>query len=156
MMRDERAGIAVLEELARLPLPEGVSLRETGTDGYGLVNDLEDTDAAVIVDCANMGQPPGAVLAFSPEQAESTLRDRRISLHSIDLLAVIRLARQLGVKAAIRIVGVQPQVVDFGEDLSPAVAAAIPRAVQVVLAEVAALLRDPERATTCSIPPPAL
>ncbi len=36
MMGDERAGIAVLEALAQTPLPPGVALRETGTDGYGL------------------------------------------------------------------------------------------------------------------------
>ena len=140
MMRDERVGIAVLDELARRPLPHGVRLRETGTDGYGLVTDLDDTDAAIIVDCAQMGKEPGTVLVFSPEEAESTMLDHRVSLHSIDLLGVVRLAQQLGARASIRIVGIEPEVVDFGDELSGTVAAAVPRAVALVEREVAAAL----------------
>jgi hydrogenase maturation protease len=137
LMRDERAGIAVLEALARRPLPEGVELRETGTDGYGLATDLEDADAAIVVDCAEMGKAPGTVAVFSPGEVESTLLDRRMSLHSINLLAVIQLAQQLGCRARIRIVGIQPQVVAFGEELSESVAAAVPRAVATVEREIA-------------------
>jgi hydrogenase maturation protease len=142
MMRDERAGIAVLEELARRPLPQGVRLCETGTDGYGLATDLEETDVAVVVDCAAMGREPGAVVAFSPEEAESTFQDRRLSLHSLDVLSVIQLARQLGCKAEVRIVGIQPATVEVGDELSEAVAAAIPRAVALVEREIAAALRN--------------
>lgn len=140
MMRDERAGIAVLEELARRTLPEGVWLRETGTDGYGLVNDLNEADVAIIVDCADMGKPPGTVLAFSPQEVESTVRDHRMSLHSINLLGVVQLAQQLGCGARIRIVGIQPEAVEFGDELSAPVAAAVPRAVALVEREVAAAL----------------
>jgi len=140
-MRDERAGIAVLEALARRPLPEGVELRETGTDGYGLATDLEDADAAIIVDCADMGRKPGTVAIFSPDEVESTLLDRRMSLHSIDLLAVVKLAQQLGCRARVRIVGIQPQAVDFGEELSAPVAAAVPRAAEIVEREIAAMLK---------------
>ena len=136
MMRDERAGIAVLEELERRPLPEGVALRETGTDGYGLVNDLEDTDVAIVVDCADMGREAGTVHVFSPEEVESTIQDRRMSLHSINLLGVVQLARRLGLPAKIRIVGIQPKAVEMGEDLSPEVAAALPRAVEAVDREI--------------------
>ena len=136
MMCDERVGIAILEELARKPLPPGVALRETGTDGYGLVNDLEDTDAAIIVDCADMGKAPGTVLAFSPEEVESTLEDRRITVHSINLLGVVQLAQQLGCSASIRIVGIQPERVEMGEELSDIVAAAVPGAVELVEREI--------------------
>jgi hydrogenase maturation protease len=136
MMRDERAGIAVLEALERRGVPEGVALRETGTDGYGLVNDLEDTDLAIIVDCADMGREPGAVVVFSPEEVESTIRDRRISLHSVNLLGVVQLAQTLGIRATIRIVGIQPKAIEMGEDLSPEVAAALPRALEAIDREV--------------------
>ncbi|HUT32522.1 MAG TPA: hydrogenase maturation protease [Planctomycetota bacterium] len=141
MMRDERAGVAVLEELARRVLPRDVRLRETGTDGYGLVNDFEDTDVAIIVDCAEMGREPGTVLVFSPDEVASTVLDRRMSLHSLDLLGVIQLAQQLGYETAIRVVGIQPAVVDFGEELSEAVAAAVPRAVALVERELAAAIQ---------------
>lgn len=135
-MRDERAGIAVLEELARRPLPEGVSLRETGTDGYGLLADLEEADLAIIVDCARMGKEPGTVLAFAPDEVENLGWDSRMSLHSVDLLGVVMLARQLGYETAIRIIGIEPQSVAAGDELSPPVAAAIPKAVELVLHEI--------------------
>ena len=136
-MRDERVGIAVLEALAGRELPEGVTLRETGTDGYGLVNDIEDAEVAIIVDCADMGQEPGTVRAFGPDEVESTVEDQRLSMHSINLLGVIQLAQQLGYAARIRIVGIQPQVVEMGEELSEPVAAAVPRAVELVEKEIA-------------------
>jgi hydrogenase maturation protease len=142
MMRDERIGIAVLDELARRDLPECVTLRETGTDGYGLINDLEDTDVAIIVDCAEMGRAPGTVVAFGPDEVESTVEDRRMSVHSINLLGVVQLAQTLGYAARIRIVGVQPQVVEFGDELSESVAAALPRAVELVEREIAAALAE--------------
>ena len=140
-MRDERVGIAVLGALAGRELPEGVTLRETGTDGYGLVNDLEDADVAIIVDCADMGQPPGTVRVFGPDEVESTVQDRRLSMHSVNLLGVIQLAQTLGHKATIRIVGIQPQVVEMGEELSGVVAAAVPQAVELVLREIAAAMQ---------------
>jgi len=138
VMRDERVGIAVLEALALRPLPPNLTLRETGTDGYGLVNDLEDADLAIIVDCADMGMAPGTVRVFGPDEVESTVHDRRLSMHSVNLLGVVQLAQTLGHKATIRIVGIQPQVVDMGEELSEVVAAAVPQAVALVEREIAA------------------
>ncbi len=142
MMGDERAGIAVLEELSRTTLPHNVTLRETGTDGYGLLTDLEDADLAIVVDCAKMGLEPGSVVVFGPEEVEDRLPDKTISLHSISLLRVIQLAQQLGYTTRIRIVGIEPARVEPSEELSEPVAQAVPRAVRCVLEEIRRALDD--------------
>ena len=102
----------------------------------------EDADVAIIVDCADMGKEPGTVVAFSPHEVESTVRDTRVSLHSINLLGVVELAQALGYTAKIRIIGIQPQAVDFGEDLTEAVEAAVRPAAGLVVREIAATLED--------------
>ena len=142
MMGDERAGIAVLEELSRTTLPHNVTLRETGTDGYGLLTDLEDADLAIVVDCAKMGLEPGSVVVFGPEEVEDRLPDKTISLHSISLLRVIQLAQQLGYTTRIRIVGIEPARVEPSDELSEPVAQAVPRAVRCVLEEIRRALDD--------------
>lgn len=136
MMSDERVGVAITEELARHPLPDNVTVREVGTDGYGLLSDLADADVAIVVDCARMGLEPGSVVVFGPEEVEDRLPDRRISLHSISLLGVVRLAERLGYGASIRIVAVEPQSVEPGEELSEPVAAAVPRALALIGEEI--------------------
>ena len=142
MMGDERAGIAVLEELSHTTLPHNVTLRETGTDGYGLLTDLEDADLAIVVDCAKMGLEPGSVVVFGPEEVEDRLPDKTISLHSISLLRVIQLAQQLGYTTRIRIVGIEPARVEPSDELSEPVAQAVPRAVRCVLEEIRRALDD--------------
>jgi len=143
MMGDERAGIAVLEKLSHADLPDCVALRETGTDGYGLLTDIEDADVAIVVDCAKMGLEPGSVVVFGPEEVEDRLPDHTVSLHSISLLRVIQLAQQLGYTTRIRIVGIEPARVEPSDELTEPVTRAIPRAVECVLDEIRRALENP-------------
>ncbi len=142
IMSDEGVGIAVLERLARADLSDAVTLRETGTDGYSLLCDLEEADVAIIVDCAKMGRQPGTVVVFDPQEVQDVDAARRISLHSVSLLRLVRVARQLGYRGAIRIVGIEPQSIQPGEALSEAVARAVPVAVAKVKEEIERALRN--------------
>ena len=57
-------------------------------------------------------------------------------------MPMIELARQLGgLPPIVRFVGIQPERFDQGDRLSPAVEAAVPRAVRGVLDEIDALVR---------------
>ena len=134
---DDGAGLAVLEALRREGLPPAVELVHAADDS-ALVTLLATPAPVVLVD-AVLGGTPGEVIELGPEQLDA--RDvRPVSTHGLGVAQAIALARTLApdtVSPAIRIVGITiAPPARYLQALSPAVAAAIPRAVDRVRALV--------------------
>ena len=134
---DDGIGLAVVDALRARGVPPGVELVRASEDA-ALVSLLETAAPVVLVD-AVLGSPPGEILDLDP--AELALRDARgVSTHGIGVADAIALARALvpdGVTPSIRVVAVTIERPARHEArLSPAVAAALPRAVARVLALV--------------------
>lgn len=129
LLTDEGVGIHILQHLAAgLPLPEGVELLDGGTLSFTLAGPIEETEALIVVDAANLkGQPPGALKVFEGEAMDAFLmNNRKSTVHEVgltDLRAIAILAGHWPEKRAL--VAVQPQIVDWGESPTPSVAAAI-------------------------------
>lgn len=134
---DDGAGLAVLAELRRRGVPEGVELVHAAED-TALLTLLETPVPIVLVD-AVLGGEPGAVLDLTPEELDAG-GFRPVSTHGLGAPQAIALARALApaaVSATIRIVGItiaRPE--RYLQELSPAVAAAVPRAAERVRALV--------------------
>ena len=94
MMGDDGFGIAMVEELAREDLPDGVEVVDGGTGGLGLVSLIEEAERVLILDTADMGKPPGTVIEFAPDQVRNMASDRQVSLHQTDLLGTLGLMQQ--------------------------------------------------------------
>jgi hydrogenase maturation protease len=126
---DDGVGLAVLEELRRHGVPEGIELVHAPEDG-ALITLLETRAAVVLVD-AVLGREPGEVLELAPEELEARGL-RPVSTHGLGAAQAIALARTVApatVAPAIRIVGVTiAPPARYVQALSPAVAAAVPRA----------------------------
>ena len=74
---------------------------------------IEGRDRALFIDCAFMGQEPGSIRRFTPEEVRSTKVLAHQSLHEADLLRVIGLAEELGqCPPRVVIFGIEPEVVD--------------------------------------------
>jgi hydrogenase maturation protease len=136
---DDGVGLAVLERLRERGTPEGVELVRAPDDS-ALVTLLE-TPAAVVMLDAILGTPPGEVLELSPaELAHRTAR--ALSTHGMGVPEAVALARVLApdaVSPSIRVVAVTiEKPAHYAPQLSAAVAAAVPRAVERVLALVGA------------------
>lgn len=132
---DDGFGYAVAERLG--PLPAGAELVETGIGGVALVQELmTGFDGLIIVDAVDRGAPPGTVFAIEPDVAEAT---HVPDVHLANPERVLSLAKGLGcLPARVLIVGCQPADVEGLEQrLSPAVAAAVPVAVERVRATAA-------------------
>ncbi len=121
-LRDEGVGVRVVRALSeRGGLPEGVETLDLGTGGLTVLHALNGRRRAVIVDCAMMGEAPGAWRRFGPDEVQSRKVTMRYSLHEGDLMQTLELARKLGeCPADVRIIGIQPERVEPGEELSPA------------------------------------
>lgn len=134
---DDGVGAAVLARLAAAPPAASLRLADLGTDALALVEALRPDEACVIVDAARMGRAPGAVAAFRPDEARLLIRGDGLSVHGLGLAEAFALAGQLGrLPEDLLVVGVEPAGVTPGTGLSDAVAAAVPRVVEIIQAEV--------------------
>lgn len=144
---DDAFGVEVVRCLADRVLAERVKVIDYGIRGLDLAYALVDGwDAVILVDAAPRGSAPGTVYVIEPElQATSTAPPNpAIDGHQMDPLRVLHLAASMG--AALRnvfVVACEPSPLD-GSDvpagLSPAVEAALPRAVELVESLAAKLL----------------
>jgi hydrogenase maturation protease len=138
LMSDDGIGIHVLQALeARTDLPDGVELIDLGTGGLRIVHEAEGRQKLIFVDCAFMQEKPGTLRRFTPEEVK-TLRPRmRHSLHEGDLLHHLEMARTLGVcPDEVVILGIEPQSVEPGQTLTPALQDTLDGYVEQVLSEI--------------------
>ena len=133
LLRDDGAGRHVLEFLKHAQtLPHEVSFLDGGTLSFALAADIERCHALLVLDAARFGAPPGTVRCFQGEVMDRLLKRPGRSVHEVglaDLLDMSRLTNQLPRRRAL--VGIEPEIVDWGETLSKPVAAAVPAAAQM-------------------------
>jgi hydrogenase maturation protease len=131
LLTDEGIGIHVLQalepELSNWP---DVTLLDGGTLSFTLAGPIEDTDALIVVDAANIKTEPGGWTLLQGEEMDAFLMsNRKSTVHEVgltDLRVIAILAGHWPQKRAM--LAIQPDVVDWGEQPTPAVAAAIPAA----------------------------
>lgn len=128
------AGLAGVEREGDAPPWELVDL---GTDALALLEHLEPGRLNIVVDAARMGLEPGAVAVFAPDEVKVRILGDGLSLHGLGLAEAFGLAQRLGkMPAEVLVIGVEPAQVAVGEGLSDAVAAAVPRVIDIIQAEV--------------------
>lgn len=132
LMSDDGVGQRLLEALAgRVPALDDVEYVDAGTLGFMLLPRLEQSDALLALDAAQLGVAPGAVQVFEGEALDTFLCAPRCSAHELGLRDLLDAARLTGTLPARRaLVGVQPAELGWGMELSAAVAAALPAATE--------------------------
>jgi len=141
LLTDEGIGIHVLQaltpELANWP---DVTLLDGGTLSFTLAGPIEDADALIVVDAANIKKQPGEWTLLKGEEMDAFLMsNRKATVHEVgltDLRAIALLAGHWPEKRAM--LAIQPDVIDWGEQPTPAVAAAIPPACAAIVEQLQA------------------
>lgn len=137
---DDGFGVAVVEALELEQLPHGVQLMDAGIGGIHLVHELMDPfDLLVVIDAIDIGRAPGSVVTIRPDVRDvSTMsvlerRDELADMHYATPARAFMLALAMDVLPERHwLVGCQLGGDELGEELSPAVRAAIPAAVREV------------------------
>ena len=134
LLRDEGVGVHLARALAEAPgardLPDGTRVVEGGTLGLELLPLVDDARAVVFLDAINVGAPPGTITIIRGAALQQAF-GLHLSAHQIgaaDLLAVAQLSGALPERCAL--VGIQPERVDIGLELSAAVRAALAGAIE--------------------------
>jgi len=139
LMTDDGIGPAIIRELNRhYDLGDGVEALDVGLAGANLNFHLQGARAVILIDAMDMGRPPGEIIVRSGPDVETSPLSS--GSHSGGLSGTLRLMDLEGGRPeTIVLVAVQGHSFEFGEQLSTAVAAAVPRAVLTVVEEAARL-----------------
>ena len=125
---DDAVALHVARALREAPLP-GVTVTTSARAGLYLLDDMEGFDRVVVVDAVRTGgHPPGTVHSLPLEALHAPAGP---SPHAIGLPSALALARASGAPVPARVWLVLVEVEELetvGEGLTPAVAAAVPRA----------------------------
>ena len=137
LMRDEGIGIRLASELSvHLVDNPDVEVLDLGTGGLSVMHAIAGRKKIIFVDCAIMGQTPGTMLCFTPEQVRSKKVSMRYSLHEGDLLNTLELSQHLGeCPEEVVIFGIEPEQIADGEGLSDELQNNIQQYIQTILQE---------------------
>ncbi len=128
-------GVRVVEALGRREWPDDVELLDGATSGLDLVSLVAGRRKVVVVDAVSVDAPPGTVVRLEPDRLGPI--EVSVSAHDLGVREALAVARELGLAPAeVVILGVVPAEVDWGLELTPAVAAAVPRLLELAVAEV--------------------
>ena len=145
ILRDDRIGLRVIEELEGLSFDSDVTLQTSTLAGMNLLESLIGFDRAIIVDAIQTGGEPGSVYRLSPQ--DFIARHAFPHLHNIDFFQTLMLGRGLipDLPDDVVIIGVEVKdVSNFGEDLTPEIERSVPSAVGQILQ----ILKDGHRSTS--------
>lgn len=137
LLTDEGVGVRVIEALEQAyELPPEVEVIDGGTCGMEMLEQLEDLDGLVVVDCVRCGQPPATPVLLKGDDVpvffKTKLSPHQVSLS--DVLASLEFTDRA--PKSIAIVGMQPVSMALGMELSPAVAAKLPELLAMTLTEL--------------------
>jgi hydrogenase maturation protease len=140
LMRDDGVGVAVARDLiADGSLPDGIEVVCGETAGMGLVGFFRDCEAVVFVDAIDVGEEPGTIFRFGPDEAGVTAL-RSNNIHGMGVGYLLTCARLAGADPEVVCVAVQVRDVrPMPDELTQAVAAALPEVVELVRSEAVRL-----------------
>jgi hydrogenase maturation protease len=148
ILTDDGVGIQIVRRVASrvahsesaIPNPE-LSLAEASVGGLRLLDALAGYERVIMVDAIQTGDSqPGEVYRLHPNDLFASRHSG--SSHDLTLPAALILGRSVGMDLPrdenIDILAVEAEdVLTFGEECTPAVAAAIPQVVQMIVDEIA-------------------
>lgn len=137
---DDGFGVEAVQRLARRPLPPGAETADIGVRGVHLAYQLLDGyDSVVLIDATARGGVPGTVYRIDGAEADPADGDVLIDGHRMTPDAVLALLDTLSAGTGgsrpgrVVVIGCEPAALEEGIGLSPAVADAVDKAVDVVL-----------------------
>ncbi|MCS6993971.1 MAG: hydrogenase maturation protease [Anaerolineales bacterium] len=145
ILGDDGVGWKVAQQVERqlpsppTPLPQGeITVECLSLAGISLMEHMIGYERVILIDSLNTGRyPQGEVVTFRLDALEDLTYGHSASAHDLSLKRALELGRRMGASLPqdeeIQVVAIEAaHVYDFTEELTPPVAAAVPRAVAAV------------------------
>jgi hydrogenase maturation protease len=143
LLRDDGVGVHAVRALQKIALPGNVIVAEIGTAVLRALHLIEAAQKIIAIDAMHGGGAPGDIYVSRIEDIDTD--SAPLSLHQLSLVGAFRLLPD-GRRPEITVLGIEPETIDYGMDLTPSVAAAIPS----VVAHALNLVRDcPAHSAAC-------
>lgn len=137
LLSDDGVGMAVAEQVAGRIRSDDLTVLELNSGGIRLMEAMAGYRRAVVVDAIQSGAEPGTVQRFDPAGFVTT--KNTCSSHDTDFGTAFRTGQLLGIPLPEQVSfwGVEAlECAVFSERLSPAVAAAVPLAAELIVKEL--------------------
>ncbi|MHB1404801.1 MAG: HyaD/HybD family hydrogenase maturation endopeptidase [Desulfitobacteriaceae bacterium] len=132
LRRDEGVGLHVLELLKDV-VPPNVELLDGGTSGMSLLSFIENKKHLIILDAVDDGRAPGEVVEWRGEEVPKYCKGK-LSLHEMSFAEVLYWAHFTGnIPEEIVVVGIQPESLEWGTELSETAVQSLPQAIEKVV-----------------------
>ncbi|MBM7865738.1 HyaD/HybD family hydrogenase maturation endopeptidase [Heliobacterium gestii] len=137
LFTDEGLGVHAIRRMeAGYDFAPEVELIDGGTLGLLLLDHLEEASHFLCIDAVNAGKAPGTLVRLEKEQLPSYL-GVKMSQHQMGFQEVLALANLRGtLPAEMVLIGVQPESLEWGTELSPTVAAVLPGVIEAALEQL--------------------
>jgi hydrogenase maturation protease len=142
ILSDDGVGIHVVRAVAARCQRDDVTFAEASVGGLRLLDTIAGYERVIMVDAIRTHDGrPGDVYRLHPTDLFASLHSG--STHDLSLPGVLALGRHMGMALpedrSISIIAIEAEdVLTFSETCTPTVTAAIPRAIEAVLAELGA------------------
>lgn len=146
LLSDDGVGVHVVRALTADP-PAGAAVAEIGTAVLDALELLEAADTVIAVDAVQAGCEPGSVYRFELQGDDGAAKPQDgpaplwRAAHELDLRSALPLLKH---RPRVIVIGVEPFCLDYGLELSPAVAEMLPQVVAAVRELATALLTHSE------------
>ncbi len=139
LLGDEGIGVHAVRALMARGLPGGVDAVDAGTALDELLAELKGYGKLILVDAVRGGGRPGTLYRMEiRSRGDLAGVARPLSLHEFGVAEALDQARALGVlPARVVLIGMEPECLAPGMELSKTCALALPGLIQLILAEVA-------------------
>jgi hydrogenase maturation protease len=140
ILGDDGVGWKVAEKIEQqLCHDQSVVVECLSLGGISLMEHLIGYQRAILIDAFNLDEPLGSILILKLSELPNYSAFHVTSVHDTSLQNAIELGRSMGAELPddVTVVGISTKpIYDFGESLSPQVAAAVSQAAQIVLSVV--------------------
>jgi hydrogenase maturation protease len=139
LLRDEGVGVHAVNALAaRYALPEGVEALDGGTSGMDLLDTVAGRDRLIVCDAIKSDAAPGSAMRIDGSEIAAFFATR-VSPHQLGLCDMLANLELLGEKPAqVTIVGIVPEDLSLGVELSDAGRQGMEHGISLMLEELAA------------------
>jgi len=135
ILKDDGFGIHVIKELEKENLPQWVSLVDGGTSTLDMLSYFIDYKNIIIIDAIKLGAASGTFYKINYKDLKK-YKASNMSVHDIQILDVIKMAKLMGADPNVVIYGVEPDEITYDLELSNTIKDKIPNVISYIKKEL--------------------
>jgi len=142
---DDAVGLEAVRQWQE-KFPETANRPEVRVDaselpGLGLLDMLEDVDAAILIDAVQSSASPGTVHRLTENNLAAFTSDAK-SAHGWGVAETLGMGRLLGkANIPIRLIGIEAEQMELGADMSRVVQDCIPSVCEIIQEEITSIIK---------------